>query len=396
MERLIKISNEAIRKVPTDFSRYLSNEIDWENQLIGISGARGCGKTILLWQYMKRMQSKANMLYASLDDVYFSDNRLIYFAEDFYKYGGEILLLDEVHKYPNWSQELKNIYDTLPDLKVVFTSSSALEIYRGSHDLSRRALVYYLAGLSLREYIELKYKMQLPVLTLEQILNASPEILSKIHDNIKPLKVFEEYLEKGYYPFFMKTGINYLKQLVNTINLAVEGDLPAIHNIDFQSVIKIKKMLAVLSRIVPYKPNVEKLARQIETTRDTLLKYLHYLDKAQIVKWLGDDTYGINYLNKPDKLYLNNTNLAFALGEKTPEKGNLRETFFLNQLSVKHSVTYPAKGDFYVDNKYIFEIGGKNKTKKQIAGLENAYIAMDEIEYRFDNQIPLWLFGFLY
>ncbi len=396
MERLKRLSNELIRRVPIEFARYINEEIDWDNQLIGVSGARGCGKTVMLLQYLKKLPKNVNAIYVSLDDIFFSKNNLVYFAEDFQKMGGGLLLLDEVHKYPNWSQELKNVYDNFPDLKVVFTSSSALEIYRGSHDLSRRALVYDLAGLSFREFLLLKYKKDFPILSLEQILNSGPEVYSNILNEIKPIALFSEYLESGYYPFFVNTRASYLKQLLNTVNLVVESDLPAIHNIDFNSIMKIKKLLAVIARITPFKPNIEKLAKQTGTSRDTLLKYLFYLEKAQIVKWLGRDTLGINYLNKPDKLYLNNTNLAYALGEQMQDIGNLRETFFLNQLSVIHSVTYPDKGDFLIDDKYLFEVGGRSKTQKQINGIENAYIAADNIEYRYENKIPLWIFGFMY
>ena len=396
MERLISISDRAIRKAPSVFSRYLIDDIDWSHQLIGISGARGSGKTILLLQYLKRLPKNTFALYASLDDVYFSENKLIYFAEDFHKKGGEYLFLDEIHKYPNWSQELKNIYDNLPELKVIFTSSSALEIYKGTHDLSRRAVVYHLFGLSFREFLELKYKIKLPKISLSEILTSHNELCSNILVSIKPLPLFDEYLKTGYYPFFTKTGSIYPRQLINTVNLVVETDLPAIHNIDFNSIIKIKKLLYVLSKKTPYSPNIEELAKQIGSTRDTLLRYLYYLDKAHIIKWLGRDKYGINYLNKPDKLYLSNTNIAYALGETATDIGNVRETFFLNQLSIKHLVTYPKKADFLVDDKYYFEVGGKSKTKKQIADLDDAFIAKDNIELGFENTIPLWLFGFMY
>jgi len=397
MNRLIDISNAAVKNVPVDFERYLANEISWNTKLIGISGARGSGKTILLLQQMKKILGQGkNALYVSLDDLYFSENHLVYFAQDFARNGGEYLFIDEVHKYSNWSQELKNIYDTVIDLKVVFTSSSALEIHKGSHDLSRRALVYHLAGLSVREFIAFKYDIKLPVLTLKQVIENNAATSNKILSNIKIFPVFREYLKEGYYPFFKEFESNYLRQLSSTINLVIENDLPAIHNIDFNSVLKLKKLVSVISRIVPYTPNIEKLAQQIGTTRPTLLKYLYYLDKAQIIKILGRDSFGINYLNKPDKVYLSNTNLAYTFGSEIVDVGNLRETFFLNQLSVNHNVTYPKNGDFMVDNKYLFEVGGKNKTQKQIAGIKNSYIAADDIEYGFRSKIPLWLFGFMY
>lgn len=397
MERLIQISEGRLQRVPLTFFRFLINEINWNERLIGVSGARGTGKTTLLLQFMKtKLPEKSEAIYVSLDDIYFSETPLVYFAEEFFKKGGEYLFLDEVHKYPNWSQELKNIYDNLPELKVVFTSSSALDIYKGSHDLSRRAMIYNLPGLSFREFIELKYQISFQSLTLENIVEIKNTQIYQILEKIKPLKLFEEYLQSGYYPFFMEAGNNYISRLINITNQVLENDLPNIFHIDFYSVLKIKKMLSVLARIVPYKPNIEKLASQSGTTRDSLLKFLYYLEKAEIVNWLTKDTFGINFLNKPDKLYLNNTNLMYALASIKPETGNLRETFFLNQLKAKHNVTYPETGDFLVNEKYLFEIGGQNKKQKQITGIENSFIAMDGIEYPMGNKIPLWLFGFLY
>lgn len=241
MNRLYNISNVAVANVPTYFERYISEEISWNQRLIGISGARGCGKTILLLQQMKKiLEEGKNALYISLDDVYFSENRLIYFAEEFARTGGEYLFLDEVHKYASWSQELKNIYDSIPELKVIFTSSSALEIYKGSHDLSRRALVYNLAGLSVREFLAFKYNINTPVLSLKEILENKRETSNNILSKIKISPKFKEYIEKGYYPFFAEANSNYLRQLSTTINSVIENDLPAIHSIDFNSIIKLK------------------------------------------------------------------------------------------------------------------------------------------------------------
>lgn len=397
IDRLFDISNKLASSVPVNFERFLTKKIPWDQKLIGISGARGSGKTVLLLQRLKKMLAEGkNALFVSLDDIYFSENKLVYFAEDFAKDGGDYLFLDEVHKYKNWSQELKNIYDSVLGLKVVFTSSSALEIHKGSHDLSRRALIFNLRGLSFREFIELKYQIIIPSATLEQIIINPAEKVMEINNKIKIFPYFKEYLATGYYPFFIDMELNYLKQLSITINTVLEIDLPAIHNIDFNSIIKLKKLISIISQIAPYKPNVEKLAKQVETTRPTLLKYLYYLDKAQIIQWLGSDTFGINYLNKPDKIFLGNTNIAYAFSEDKTNVGNIRETFFLSQLLQNHKVTYPKQGDFLVDGKYLFEVGGKNKTQKQIAGIENAYIAADNIEYGYGNKIPLWLFGFLY
>jgi len=373
------------------------DEIQWKDRLIGISGPRGSGKTTLILQSMKNRQfTDAEALYASLDDIYFADNPLVLMAEEFHRKGGKYLFLDEVHKYPNWSQELKNIYDNLPELQIVFTSSSALDIFKGTHDLSRRTLIYNLPGLSYREFLELRYGIEVPAYSIGQIFNEASEIVPVILDRFKPLQYFDEYMHHGYYPFFVEGERNYLDRLLNILNVVLESDLPTIFNIDYYSVIKMKKMLAVLARIVPYKPNIEKLARQTGTTRDTLLKYLFYLEKAEVVKWLSKDTFGINYLNKPDKLYLNNTNLMYAMNNDRPDKGTLRETFVLNQLSVKHKVSHPAKGDFLIDEKYLIEAGGASKGSKQVIGKENAFIVADDIEFPDGRKIPMWLFGFLY
>ena len=397
MDRLYNISVKLAESVPKDFERFLLDKLPWEQKLIGISGARGSGKTVMMLQRLSKLLKEGrNALFVSLDDVYFAENRLIYFAEEFSKNGGEYLFLDEVHKYKNWSQELKNIYDSVIDIKVVFTSSSALEIHKGSHDLSRRALMYNLQGLSFREYLALKYEIEILPISLDEIIENHHTKELEVNKKIKVFPYFKEYLERGYYPFFMDVGDNYSRQLQITVNTVLEVDLPAIHNIDYNSIIKLKKLISIISRIVPYKPNIEKLAKQIDTTRPTLLKYLYYLDKAQILKLLGSDTFGINYLNKPDKLYLGNTNLAFAFSGDKNDIGNMRETFFLNQLLQNHTVTYPKQGDFLIDEKYLFEVGGKGKNYKQIKGIENSFIAADDIEYGFGNKIPLWLFGFLY
>lgn len=394
MEELINISRIKINTVSTKFSRYLTEKIDTERQLIGIKGARGSGKTTLLLQLLRSKQV-SEVLYVSLDNLYFTNNKLFDLASSVRKRGIKYLYIDEVHKYPNWSQEIKNIYDSFDDLKVVFTSSSALEINKGKYDLSRRSLIFELSGLSFREFMELKYSMKFSVTTFKDIIENHEKIVSSYLKEFKPFKYFDEYLKSGYYPFFINEKEFYHQQLEETINLVIETDLPAIYNIDYSSVIKLKKLIFLIGSMVPYIPNVNKLAKQVGTTRDSLLKYLHLLHNAHILKWLSSDAYGINFMNKPDKLYLENTNIAYALNSEI-NTGTQRETFFLNQLSESHKITYPKTGDFLVDNKYLFEVGGKSKTQKQIAGIENSFIAADDIEYGFRNKIPLWLFGFLY
>jgi len=397
MDELLNISNKKIAEVSMVFTRFMLDEIDTDKQLMGIKGARGSGKTTLLLQLLKQKSRKLpkEVLYVSLDNLYFSNHSLYGLASIFTKLGGKYLYIDEVHKYPNWSQEIKNIYDSYSELKVVFTSSSALEIDKGKYDLSRRALMFDLPGLSFREFLKLKYKIALPVFSLEDIIHHHQDIVRPIIKEIKPFQYFNEYLQKGYYPFFMKEDKFYLQQLQATVSLVIESDLPAIYNIDYSSTLKLKKLLYILGGLVPYIPNVKKLAEQIGTTRDTLLRFLYFLHNAHILRWLGSDSLGINFMNKPEKLYLNNTNIGFSMRSEM-NKGMLRETFFLNQLSQNHRIIYPPKGDFLVDEKFLFEIGGKGKDYKQIADIENSYIAADDIEYGYGNKIPLWLFGFMY
>ena len=394
MNELISYSKKKIANTSNVFKRYLFEEIDTERQLIGIKGARGSGKTTLLLQLLKD-KNKSEVLYVSLDNLYFTNNTLYDLASEFSKRGGKYLYIDEVHKYPNWSQEIKNIYDSIEDLKLVFTSSSALEINKGKYDLSRRAVVFDLVGLSYREFLEFKYSIKLPTISFVDIISKHEDVVELYLNDIKPLKYFEEYLESGYYPFFKKEGKFYHQQLAQTINLVIETDLPAIYNVDYNTVLKLKKILFLLGGMVPYIPNLNKLAQQVGTTRDSLLKYLHLLHNAHILKWLGRDSYGINFMNKPEKLYLDNTNIAFAL-TRHADLGTLRETFFLNQVSVVSTVTYPEVGDFMVDGEYLVEVGGKNKDYKQIAGINKSFIAADNMEYGNGNKIPLWLFGFLY
>jgi len=397
MDTLREISDSKIRNISSHFERFLLQKIDWNNRLTGISGARGAGKTTLLLQYLKKTHGfSTDAIYLELDHIYFAENSLYDFAVQFEREGGELLLLDEVHKYKNWSHDLKLIYDNLPRLRVVFTSSSALEVYKGSHDLSRRLVLYQLPGLSLREFVLLKYNAPLPLLTLEDIISNARGITLNIPPEIKPLKYFKEYIQSGYYPFVIESETHYHEKLLNVLNIVLESDLPIIFNIDFNSVVNLKKLIAVLSRLVPYKPNIKRLSEQIGVTRETLLRYLFYLEKAQIVNWLRKDSHGINFLNKPEKLYLQNTNLAFALGRDSINEGNIRETFFLNQLKVGNSVEYPSKGDFMVNNKFIFEVGGRGKSQKQLKDLTNAFIVKDNIEIGSGNTIPLWLFGLLY
>ncbi len=398
MEKLYQFSASRIRSVDVTFKRYLWDTINWNNRLIAITGARGVGKTTFLLQYIKenRYEMPDEVIFLNMDDLHFAKNTLVDTAEDFVKRGGKYLFLDEVHKYKNWSQEIKNIYDYFPDLKIVVTGSSALDIYRGKADLSRRAILYSLQGLSFREFIELKYKLHFPVFELQSLLNESHKIIPTILEKIKPLKIFEEYLQFGYYPFFMEGETEFHIRLKQTVNHLLDSDLPSVEKIDYNAVHYLRKLVSILAEIVPYKPNIVQLSQQLGVSRETLVRYLYLLERADLLILLQQGTHGINKMNKPDKIYLNNPNLVASLADNQFNQGTLRETFFINQLQLQHKIATSERSDFLVDNKYTFEIGGKNKTRKQIAGIENAFIAADNIEYAVQNTIPLWLFGFLY
>lgn len=397
MDKLIQQFQTRLKSLNFTFKRYLCKQINWNNRLIAIIGARGVGKTTLLLQHIKENHKDLNeVIYVSLDNLYFGKNTLSDFTDEFVKHGGKYLYIDEVHKYPDWSVEIKNIYDNYPELFIVFTGSSALNIHKGKGDLSRRIVIYRMNGLSFREFIKLKYNIDFKVYTLQDITENAIEIAQYINTEIKPIKLFKEYLKIGYYPFFSEGNGQYHERLEQAVNEIIETDLPAMEPIEFSAVYNIKRLLMVIAELVPFKPNVSRLSVQIGINRDTLLKYLYWLQRADLLLLLNSDTYGISKMNKPEKIYLNNSNLIYALSGDSANIGTVRETFFLNQLNVKHKVTYHSKADFLVDNKFIFEVGGKNKTQKQIAGLKNAFIVADNIEYAYKNTIPVWMFGFLY
>jgi len=398
MEKLFQLSVSRINSINTKFKRYLWTRINWENRLIAITGSRGIGKTTLLLQYINEnlMDNPDEVIYVNLDDLYFSKNTIIDLADEFVKRGGKYLFLDEVHKYRDWSQETKNIYDYFPELKIIITGSSALDIHKGKADLSRRVVQYQMSGLSFREFIELKYDQRFPVLSLTEILNNPSNSINNILQKIKPIKLFEEYLKLGYYPFFIEGEADFHIKLKQMVNHVLEIDLPSAERIDFNAIYNFKKLISIIAEIVPFKPNILKLSKQLGISRETLVRYFYLLDKADLLMLLQTGTHGISRMNKPEKVYLNNANLIYTLSNDQVNVGTVRETFFFNQLHVDYHVAYSIKGDFIVDNTYTFEIGGKNKTQKQIAGINNAFIAADNIEHPHQNIIPLWLFGFLY
>jgi predicted AAA+ superfamily ATPase len=350
----------------------------------------------MLQHIKENFPDKNKALYASMDNIWFTQNSLLDLAEKFYTHGGTHLFLDEVHRYPTWSIEIKNIYDSYPDMYVVFTGSSMLEIYRSNADLSRRAISYYLTGLSFREFLLFDKKLDIPPVSLAQILENHLPIAMEITSKIKILPEFKRYLEYGYYPFYKEGIKTYLIRLQNIVNTILDNDLPAVEKIEYITIQKIKKLLMILSSLVPYTPNINKLSGEIESNRANTIKYLGYLQKAGLIKMLLYSQKGMSAMNKPDKIYLDNTNLLHALTLTDVNPGNARETFFANQLSVFHSVQTSPQGDFEVNDKWIFEIGGSGKTFKQIKDLKDSYTAIDDIETGHGKRIPLWLFGFTY
>lgn len=397
MEALILKSRNKVSKVQKGFQRGLLHQISWNARLIALKGARGVGKTTLLLQAMALKLSKTdNALYVSMDDMFFHENSLYQLARMHALAGGTHLFVDEVHKYPNWSREIKLIYDDFDELHVVFTSSSILEIFQGESDLSRRALAYTLHELSLREFIAFDKKIELPAYTLKELLERSSEIEQEICAKLKPIPAFQEYLKYGAYPYFLEGKDVFEQRLAQVVNLIIEVDLNAVDNLTYDMIVKIKKLLGAIATSVPFTPNITQLCERTGISRPSLIKAISQLERARMVHQLFKPGKGIGQLTKPEKLYLNNPNLLHVLGRENWNIGTARETFFVSQLSALHKVHLAERGDFLVDETYTFEVGGENKTGKQIQGVNQAFVAKDNVEFTVNNQIPLWMFGFLY
>ncbi len=376
-----------LEQTETKFLRYLHRQINWDTRMFSIMGSRGTGKTTLLLQHIKKNLDINKSLFVSADDIYFTENRLFYLAEDFVKYGGKHLIIDEIHKYYDWSREIKMMYDFLPELQVIFTGSSILDIYKGQADLSRRVINYTMHGLSFREFIAMKTGKEYKTYSLEQVLN------HKVKISEKPLPLFKEYLETGYYPFFVEE--NYLERLKNIINITMEVDIPTYTGMNISTARKLKQLLYIIAQNVPFKPNVTKLGEHIGAHRNKVGEYLIFLERAGMINRLMTHNRGSRGLSKIQKIYLNNTNIGTAIASHNQNIGNIRETFFFNQTLVNHNVISSEKSDFQIDDM-IFEIGGKNKKQTQIKDAKNGYIVKDDIEYGIGNIIPLWAFGFMY
>lgn len=390
MKTLIEKFRNILKNVDTNHIRNIHDTIAWDDRLIAILGARGVGKTTLVLQHIKLYEETDTTLFVYADDLWFSTHSLVSLAEEFYKNGGQTLYIDEIHKYKNWSQEIKNIYDTYPDLKVRYTGSSILDLQKGSHDLSRRVLEYQMHGLSFREYIAINYGTSIPKHTLEEVLSNKINFPYNEH---RPIAIFKEYIKKGYYPYFKDN--EYDLRLENTVNAILEVDIPKFAELSVSTADKLKMLLYIIAQSVPFKPNYSKIARDLNMHRNYVSDLMIWLDKANLINILHDDVEGYKLLGKVSKIYLNNPNLAYALSDDEPNIGNIRETIFFSWLRVTHNVTASSVADFKI-GKYTFEVGGKRKGQYQIKDIDNAYIVKDDIEYGHSNEIPLWAFGLLY
>ncbi len=390
MNNLFEKSLIKINEVPTDYVRNIHNNIAWDDRLIAIIGARGVGKTTLILQHIKMFEDISTSLYVTADDLWFTSHTILELADTFYKNGGKTLYIDEIHRYKNWSIEIKNIYDTYSNLKIVYTGSSILDIKKGGADLSRRHLEYTMYGLSFREYLKLSKNIDIPIYTLEDIINHQIKFPG---NEYRPIALFKEYLKAGYFPFFNQ--IDYQNRLLNIINQVLEIDIPKFAELSLTTIEKLKKLMYIIAQSVPFKPNYSKLGRDLQTHRTSISDLILLLEKSHLIQIIRDDSFGISSLGKVDKVYLGNTNLAYAISENTPEIGNIRETVFITSVKPKYDVTSSSISDFKI-GKYTFEVGGKNKKQKQIQGIENAFIVKDDIEYGHHNIIPLWAFGLLY
>jgi predicted AAA+ superfamily ATPase len=377
------------------YRRYIWNEINHNDRLIGLVGARGVGKTTYMLQYLNSLELPLHKkLYISADSFEVLESSLLEIAKEFSKLGGEVLAIDEIHKYKNFERELKQIYDMLK-LKVIFSGSSAIELEHAKADLSRRAVMYRMNGLSYREFLEVKLGIELPSYSLEELLENHLEIGYKIKKELNPLEHWKEYLQYGFYPFYFQEKSTYGIKLKETINTVIETDIPSIFSIKYESIVNLKKLVTLICKSEPFKINIKELSAKIGTDRDTLYLYMNYLHRGKILNILRSKTKGDNIFLKPDKIYLNNPNLNYAYCKES-KIGTIRESFFANQLQLNYDVSIPSKGDFLIDEKYLFEVGGKNKGFKQIKDVPNSFVIADDIEIGFGAKIPLWLFGFLY
>jgi predicted AAA+ superfamily ATPase len=395
IEKLLENSTLYLRSISNVKERYFYKNIDLNDKLIGIIGARGVGKTTFILYYLKNLNlSISKKLYISADNIEITKTSLIEIAKNFEKIGGQVLAIDEIHKYKNFEIELKQIYDML-NLKVIFSGSSAINLEHKKADLSRRAVIYRVNGLSFREFLEFKTDIKLASYSLEEILQNHTDISYQIIEKIKPFEFYKEYLKYGYYPFYFENPDKYSIKLNETVNTAIEVDIPSIFNIKYENIINLKKLVIYICSSEPFKLNIKELSQKISINRDTLYQYFEYLNRGKILRIIRPKSKGDSIFVKPSKVYLNNTNLNYSYCDNA-SIGMIRETFFASLLEENHKLSTAKEGDFIVDDKYVFEIGGKKKSFKQIKNIKNSFVVADDIEVGFGNKIPLWLFGFLY
>lgn len=391
MQRLYEHFHKLLKEVDDRFFRYVYQEINWNSRMIGLTGPRGVGKTTLLLQHIKTQLDVKDTLYVTAEDFYFADRRLLDLAGDFTKLGGKYLFIDEIHKYKDWSRELKLIYDYHPELNVVFTGSSILDIKKGASDLSRRAVMYYMQGLSFREYLQLFHQITVSAYSIQEVVEHRVEIPET--ELKHPLPLFADYLHKGYYPFALEE--DYELRLRQIINQTLETDIPTFAEMNISTGRKLKQLLAIIARSVPFKPNMSSIATMLSASRNNIADYCLYIEEAGMIAQLRDATGGIRGLGKVEKIYLDNPNLVYSLAENESNIGNIRETFFFNQTRVKYEIITSPVADFQIDDM-TFEVGGKSKGQKQIRETSNAFVVKDDIETGFGNIIPLWHLGLLY
>lgn len=392
MESLLFKSRKKVANSIDKIKRLIYDDIHWDERLILLLGYRGVGKTTLMLQRLKEFGEKG--IYFSMDDLYFETNRLVTVVEELYTLGYRAFFIDEVHRYSFWSKDLKQLYDDYEDIHLVATGSSILEVAKGQGDLSRRAIVHQLQGLTFREYLQFEKKIKLSPIDLETILERHHEISADLSEQFSLKKDFNNYLKNGYFPFYKENKSVYFQKLSETINLVIDIDIAPFEELNYSTVRTMKKLLYVISQSVPFVPNITKLSERLEAPRNTILRLLDLLHQAKIIKLLHAENEKMSYLKKPEKIFLENTNFMYLFAEGKANIGSIRETFFFNQLGQHHRVTASKWGDFMVDEKYTFEVGGSNKNYKQIKGVPNSYLAID-IENGTGNKVPLWLFGML-
>lgn len=400
IEELFEIQLEMTAAVNLSFKRYLYEKIDWNTRLFAVVGARGVGKTTLLLQhYKENYSSPEECLYVSADNILVSSIGLLKIATEFFRSGGKLFIIDEVHKYPNWSGEIKNIYDSFPNGRIAITGSSSLGILSKGSDLSRRMMIYQIKGLSFREYLALEAEIKLPAYSVGDILDRHVTIAASIKEKTKALKHFKNYLKHGYYPFYLENREQYHIKLNNVVEKVISEDIPTLFGVKTSSIPLLRKLIYLVATSQPFIPNIERIGSQIGISKEYVYNFLEYLDKAGIFACVYPAEKGLKLVRKPQKIYLENPNLFHAILGKTgfrSEIGAIRESFFVNQMKVVQTVLASDSADFVVNGSFLFEVGGENKGYKQIAGKKNSFIVSDEIEIGSGNKIPLWMIGLLY